>query len=94
MTSTQILAALIAAATFIALAIGRVPHLRLNPASIALVGAGAVLATGNLTLIGSVANLIVAEQARKFGVTLSFGEYLKAGVPITLLSLTIVVLWL
>lgn len=50
MTSTQILAALIAAATFIALAIGRVPHLRLNPASIALVGAGAVLATGNLTL--------------------------------------------
>lgn len=53
-----------------------------------------MLATGNLTLIGSVANLIIAEQARKFGVTLSFGEYLKAGVPITLLSLTIVVLWL
>jgi len=59
-----------------------------------LVLAAASTLAGNLTLIGSVANLIVAEQARKFGVTLSFGEYLKAGVPITLLSLTIVVLWL
>ncbi len=44
---------------------------------------------GNLTLLGSVANLIVAESARARGVHLSFGEYLKAGVPITLLTLAI-----
>jgi Na+/H+ antiporter NhaD/arsenite permease-like protein len=49
---------------------------------------------GNLTLLGSVANLIVAEQARERGVHLSFGEYLKAGVPITLLSLVLGVGWL
>jgi Na+/H+ antiporter NhaD/arsenite permease-like protein len=42
---------------------------------------------GNLTLLGSVANLIVAESAGRAGVRLSFGEYLKAGVPITLLTL-------
>lgn len=59
-----------------------------------LILAAASTLAGNLTLIGSVANLIVAEQARKFGVKLSFGEYLKAGVPITLLSLALVVLWL
>ncbi|MFH1037560.1 MAG: anion transporter [PVC group bacterium] len=42
---------------------------------------------GNLTLLGSVANLIMAERARKHGVRVSFLEYLKAGVPITILSL-------
>ncbi|CAN5758896.1 anion transporter [soil metagenome] len=49
---------------------------------------------GNLTLLGSVANLIVAESARRQGVELSFQEYLKAGIPITLLSLALGVLWL
>lgn len=49
---------------------------------------------GNLTLLGSVANLIVAETARKQGVALTFGEYLKAGVPITLLTLAVGVAWL
>ncbi len=44
---------------------------------------------GNLTLLGSVANLIVAESARARGVHLSFREYLKAGVPITLLTLAV-----
>jgi Na+/H+ antiporter NhaD/arsenite permease-like protein len=49
---------------------------------------------GNLTLLGSVANLIVAESARAKGVKLSFSEYLRAGLPITLLSLIWGVLWL
>jgi Na+/H+ antiporter NhaD/arsenite permease-like protein len=41
---------------------------------------------GNLTLLGSIANLIVAEGARRTA-PLSFAEYLKVGVPVTLLSL-------
>ncbi|MBM3853672.1 MAG: anion transporter [Verrucomicrobia bacterium] len=49
---------------------------------------------GNLTLLGSVANLIVAEIARRRGVHLSFVEYLKAGTPIALLTLLLGVLWL
>ena len=49
---------------------------------------------GNLTLLGSVANLIVAESARNRGVRLSFVEYLKSGTPITLITLVIGVLWL
>lgn len=49
---------------------------------------------GNLTLLGSVANLIVAEIARRRGIHLSFVEYLKAGLPIALLSLLLGVLWL
>lgn len=38
---------------------------------------------GNLTLIGSVANVIVAEKAEPVG-GLRFGEYLRIGVPVAL----------
>lgn len=38
---------------------------------------------GNLTLLGSVANVIVFEQAKE---RVGFVEYLKVGVPVTLLS--------
>lgn len=49
---------------------------------------------GNLTLLGSVVNLIVAESARQQGVRLTFGEYLRAGLPITLATLVFGVIWL
>jgi len=49
---------------------------------------------GNLTILGSVANLIVVENARREGVTISFWQYCKAGVPITLLTLALGVAWL
>jgi Na+/H+ antiporter NhaD/arsenite permease-like protein len=44
---------------------------------------------GNLTLVGSIANLIVAERARRSGVILSFLDYLKVGLPLTLLSVAL-----
>jgi Na+/H+ antiporter NhaD/arsenite permease-like protein len=47
---------------------------------------------GNLTLLGSVANLIVAELARTRGVQLTFVEYLKAGTPIAVVTLLIGIL--
>jgi Na+/H+ antiporter NhaD/arsenite permease-like protein len=40
---------------------------------------------GNLTLVGSVANVIVAETARG-RVTIRFRDFLVVGVPVTLLS--------
>lgn len=56
--------------------------------------ASASTLAGNLTLLGSVANLIVAETAARYRVDLSFWEYLKPGVVITILTLTINTLWL
>lgn len=43
---------------------------------------------GNLLLIGSMANLIVAERAETRGVRIGFLEYARVGVPVTLLTLT------
>jgi Na+/H+ antiporter NhaD/arsenite permease-like protein len=56
----------------------------------------AVLSTlaGNLVLVGSLANLIVAERALIAGVRLSFYEHAKTGVPITILSMLSAGLWL
>lgn len=49
---------------------------------------------GNLFLVGSLANLIVAERAARVGVRLSFRDHAKAGVPITLISIAAAGLWL
>ncbi len=56
--------------------------------------AAASTLAGNLTLLGSVANLIVAESARPFGLKLSFGEYFKVGFPLTIVSLALTVVCL
>ncbi len=49
---------------------------------------------GNLTVLGSVANLIVVEQARKEGVTIGFWDYCRVGIPVTLLTLAVGATWL
>jgi Na+/H+ antiporter NhaD/arsenite permease-like protein len=49
---------------------------------------------GNLTLLGSVANLIVAEKAAKRGVAIGFAAYVRVGVPVTVCTLAIGIAWL
>ncbi|MBI4780024.1 MAG: anion transporter [Oscillatoriophycideae cyanobacterium NC_groundwater_1537_Pr4_S-0.65um_50_18] len=58
-----------------------------------LLAASSTLA-GNLTLFGSVANLIVAEAAEKQGYQLSFIDHLRFGVPLTIATVGIALLWL
>lgn len=48
---------------------------------------------GNLTLLGSVANIIVAESARDLG-GIGFFDYLKVGVPLALSTTLLAVFWL
>lgn len=66
----------------------------INPENIWLTLAMSSTFAGNLTLIGSVANLIVAESAKRKGVKLEFYEYLKAGLPITIITLVLGIVWL
>jgi len=48
---------------------------------------------GNLTLLGSVANVIVAEKSQRIG-GLSFREYLRAGIPVAVVTTAIGTAWL
>jgi Na+/H+ antiporter NhaD/arsenite permease-like protein len=49
---------------------------------------------GNFTLVGSVANLIVAQRARAYGVNIRFWEYFKVGAPLTILTILFGTWWL
>lgn len=49
---------------------------------------------GNLFLLGSIANLIVAEQAARLGVGITWRRHLRVGLPVTLASFALAGLWL
>jgi Na+/H+ antiporter NhaD/arsenite permease-like protein len=49
---------------------------------------------GNLTPVGSVANLIVAERARAAAIHVSLWAYCRAGIPITVTTLALGAWWL
>ncbi len=62
-------------------------------------GAGLTLAlvttlAGNLLLVGSIANLIVADLAARQGITIDWKTHARIGVPVTLLTLAVVAGWL
>lgn len=48
---------------------------------------------GNLTITGSIANIIVVEKARP-EVEITFADYIRVGIPVTLATLCVGVLWL
>jgi len=58
-----------------------------EPARGWLILAMASTLAGNLTILGSVANLIVVEEAHAGGIAIGFLEYSKVGLPITVLTL-------
>ena len=59
-----------------------------------LVVAMASTLAGNFALVGSVANLIVVERARREGVPISFWSYFRVGAPLTVLTIAFGAWWL
>ncbi|MDH3347900.1 MAG: anion transporter [Desulfobulbaceae bacterium] len=49
---------------------------------------------GNLFLLGSIANLIVVEQAANFDIKITFSQHATVGIPVTLASLLILFFWI
>ena len=61
--------------------------------------AGPILAlsstlAGNLILIGSIANLIVADQAARLHVAIGWRDHARVGIPIALVTLALAAGWL
>jgi Na+/H+ antiporter NhaD/arsenite permease-like protein len=60
-------------------------------------GAALALGTGfssNLIIFGSLAGIIVVEEAARRGVTISFGEFARAGVPVALACMAVAAAWI
>lgn len=49
---------------------------------------------GNLITIGSIANLIVIEQAGNCGVNIGFREHARSGIHVTLFSIVVLIIWI
>jgi len=72
---------------FVLVARSWVPQLA-DPALMWKILAMATTFAGNLTILGSVANIIVVEMARPY-LEVSFWDYARYGIPITLLTLAV-----
>jgi Na+/H+ antiporter NhaD/arsenite permease-like protein len=48
---------------------------------------------GSLIILGSVSNIIVVQQARQLGITISFRDFARLGVPVTLAALGGLLAW-
>lgn len=61
--------------------------------------AGPVLAlsstlAGNLLIVGSIANIIVVDQAARLGLRITWRDHARVGVPVTLATLAVAAVWL
>jgi Na+/H+ antiporter NhaD/arsenite permease-like protein len=61
--------------------------------------AGSVLAlsstlAGNLVVVGSIANIIVVDQAARSNVHIDWRTHARVGIPVTLLTLAVAAAWL
>lgn len=61
--------------------------------------AGAILAlsstlAGNLFIVGSIANIIVVEQAARLGLRITWRQHAEIGVPVTVVTLALAAGWL
>jgi Na+/H+ antiporter NhaD/arsenite permease-like protein len=48
---------------------------------------------GSLIVIGSVSNIIVVQQAHELGIKISFWDFARLGIPVTLVALTGLLVW-
>lgn len=48
---------------------------------------------GSLLIVGSVSNIIVVQQARQMGINVSFGDFARLGIPVTLAALAGLLAW-
>ena len=90
--------AILALSVFI-IAYGFIAAEKFNRVAIAQVGAAAMVIVGadfggNAKIIGASANVVAVGLARKAGIHISFWQFAKYGIPVTFLSVIMVVPYL
>jgi Na+/H+ antiporter NhaD/arsenite permease-like protein len=48
---------------------------------------------GNLLIVGSIANIIVVDAARRSGIAIDWRRHARTGVPVTLATLAVTAMW-
>ncbi|MEM2934981.1 MAG: SLC13 family permease [Candidatus Thermoplasmatota archaeon] len=68
------------------------PTLSANPIKEMMALAGGATLAGNFSILGAASNVIIIQNAEKRGATISFLEFAKVGIPLTILN--VLVCWL
>ncbi len=87
--ATVVLSNLVSNVPAVMLLLPQATHLKAGP----ILALASTLA-GNLFIVGSIANIIVVEQAAKLGVRIRWREHARVGVPVTAITLAIAALWI
>ncbi|MBI5644284.1 MAG: anion transporter [Deltaproteobacteria bacterium] len=83
-----VLSQLLSNVPFVALYLPLLTHLGASPLGLSALAAGSTIA-GNLLILGAASNVIIIQNAEKRGHTLTFMEFAKAGIPLTVLNLIV-----
>jgi Na+/H+ antiporter NhaD/arsenite permease-like protein len=86
MTMSVILSQFISNVPLVALYTPTLTHLGASTKELMALAAGSTIA-GNLTILGAVSNVIIIQNAEKnAGETLTFFEFVKIGLPLTIIN--------
>ncbi|MDR2944272.1 MAG: anion transporter [Methanosarcinales archaeon] len=92
-STSLILSQFISNVPYVSLALPLLENISAAPIFYITLLAGSTLA-GNLTIFGAASNVIIIQNAEKFGETLTFFEFLKLGLPLILIQSAVFVGWL
>jgi len=89
-----ILSQLLSNVPLVALYLPMLTHLGASTAGMMALAAGSTIA-GNLTILGAASNVIIIQNAeKKGGATITFLEFVKIGVPLTIINTAVYWAWL
>ncbi len=88
---STVLSQLISNVPLVALYLPVLNHLAISTKGLMALAAGSTIA-GNLTILGAASNVIIIQNAEKRGATITFLEFVRIGVPLTIVNL--LVYWL
>lgn len=78
---------------FVALSLPVLAHLGTSTPAMMALAAGSTIA-GNMLILGAASNVIIIQAAEKDGATLTFREFARVGVPLTVVQTAVYVLFL
>ena len=78
---------------FVALSLPVLAHLGTSTPAMMALAAGSTIA-GNMLILGAASNVIIIQAAEKDGATLTFWEFARVGVPLTVVQTAVYVLFL
>ncbi|MDO8841384.1 SLC13 family permease, partial [Methanocalculus sp.] len=91
-TSSLLVSQVISNVPFVALLIPTLLEAGAPDGMYLALAAGSTIA-GNLTILGAASNVIIIQNAERRGATITFMEFLKFGIPVTLLQSLIFIGW-